>query len=94
MQFFDILSQIYKSPLTRAWIVQFTFTGMNKSLKWVLIAVIISVSLVVTDQNLNGVENPGADFSHIKMINLGATIIFISAVIAVILLKYSRKGKG
>ncbi len=94
MQFFDILSQICKSPLTRAWIVQFTFTGMNKTLKWVLIAVIISVSVVVIEQNLNGVENPGADFSRIKMINLGAAVIIISVAISVIVLKYSRKGKG
>jgi hypothetical protein len=66
---------------------------MSKSLRWVLLAVIISISVVVIDQNLNGVENPGGDFSNIKIINLGAAIIFISVAIAVIVSKYSRKGK-
>jgi hypothetical protein len=66
---------------------------MNKSLKWVLLAVIISISVVVIDQNLNGVENPGGEYSNIKIINLGAAIVFIIVAIAAIVLKYSRKGK-
>jgi len=65
---------------------------MNKSLKWVLLAVILFISVVVIDQNLNGVENPGGE-NNIKIINLGFVIIFIIVAISVIILKYSRKGK-
>jgi len=67
---------------------------MNKSLKWLLLAVFISLAVVVIDQNLNGIEKPQGDFSSIKMINLGAIIMFIIVAIVFLVSKYSRKGKN
>jgi hypothetical protein len=66
---------------------------MNKSLKWVLLAVIIFISVVVIDQNLNGVEFPVRDFSNNKMVNLGAVIICIMVAVTVVVSKYLKKRK-
>jgi hypothetical protein len=64
---------------------------MNRSLKWILLAVIIFTVVVVIDQNLNGVEHPGGDADNIKMINLGAAILFIGIVITLLVRKSQKK---
>jgi len=66
---------------------------MNKTLKWVLLAIIIFISVVVIDQNLNGVEYPVRDFSNNKMVNLGAVIICIIVAVTVVVSKYLKKRK-